>query len=136
MTTARIIWLGMLLAVGAYLLVLVALLGSDAAPAPIADVATLRRALMFVTVTVVVVLFWLRRRLPLAAFGPDRPTPSAQDVSTTYIVCWALSESVALLGLVLGLLSRSIGEAYPFFIVATALLVWQRPRAEHFVASA
>ena len=132
MATARIIWLGMLLAVGAYLLVLAVLLGPDTAPAPMADVATLRRVLMFVTIAVVAVLFWLRRRLPLAAFGPDRPTPSAQDVSTTYILCWALSESVALLGLVLGLLSHHIAEAYPFFVVAAALLVWQRPRAEHF----
>jgi len=130
---ARVIWVGMLLALGAYLLVLAVLLPGNA-PAPIADVATLRRALMFVTIAVIAALFWLRRRLPLAAFGPDRPTPSAQDVSTTYILCWAISEFVALLGLILGLLSHAIGEAYPFFIVAAALLVWQRPRPEHFAA--
>jgi len=46
----------------------------------------------------------------------------------------ATGEFVALLGLILGLLSHAIGEAYPFFIVAAALLVWQRPRPEHFAA--
>jgi hypothetical protein len=51
---------------------------------------------------------------------------------TTYVVCWALSEAVALYGLVLGFLARSLDEAQPFFIVGAALLLWQRPRADHF----
>ena len=132
MATARIIWIALLVTVGAYLLVLAALLGSRAAPAVAADVATLRRVLMLLTVGLVAAVFWLRRRLPLAAFGAERPAPDAQFVMTTYIVCWALSEAIALLGLVLGLLAQSIGEAYGFFVVAAGLLVWQRPRAEHF----
>jgi hypothetical protein len=136
MATARLIWIAMLAAVGAYLLVLAALIGSDAAPAPVADVATLRRALMLLTMALVAVPFWLRRRLPLRNYGPDRPRPSAQTVSVTYVLCWALSDSIASLGLVLGLLSHDIGEAYPFFVLAIALLVWQRPRAEHFAAAA
>ena len=132
MATARIIWIALLVAVGAYVLVLAALLGSHTTPAVAADVATLRRVLMLLTVGFVAAVFWLRRRLPLAADGSERPAPDAQSVMTTYIVCWVLSEAIALLGLVLGLLAQSIGEAYGFFVVAAALLVWQRPRAEHF----
>jgi hypothetical protein len=132
MATARLIWIAMLVAVGAYVVVLASLLGSNATPAVAIDVAVLRRVLMLATVGIVAAVFWLRRRLPLAAFGAERPTPDAQTVTTTYVVCWALSEAVALLGLVLGLLAQSIGEAYGFFVVAAALLVWQRPRAAHF----
>lgn len=132
MATARIIWIAMLLAVGAYVVVLAALLGSNATPAVATDVATLRRVLMLMTVGLVAAVFWLRRRLPLAPLGAGRPTPDVQSVTTTYVVCWALSEAVALIGLVLGLLAQSVGEAYGFFVVAAALLVWQRPRAEHF----
>jgi hypothetical protein len=135
MATLRLIWIAMLVAVGAYVLVLAALIGSDAAPAPIADVPTLRRLLMLVTIPLVAVVFWLRRRLPLADYGAKRPTPTVQTVSAMYVVCWALSESIALFGLVLGLLSHNLGEAYPFFVVAIALLLWQRPRGEHFAAS-
>ena len=131
-STARIVWIAMLSAVGAYVVVLAALLGSDATPAVAVDVTMLRRVLMLTTVGLVAAVFWIRRGLPLAAFGTERPTPDAQSVTTTYIVCWALSEAVALLGLVLGLLARNVGEAYGFFVVAAALLVWQRPRAEHF----
>jgi F0F1-type ATP synthase membrane subunit c/vacuolar-type H+-ATPase subunit K len=131
MATARIVWIALLVAVGMYVLVLAALLGPHATLPVAGDVATLRRVLMLLTVGPVAALLWLRRRLPLAAYGTERPTPDAQSVMTTYVVCWALSEAIALLGLVLGLLAQTIGEAYGFFIVGAALLVWQRPSAEH-----
>jgi len=124
---ARIVWLAMLVAVGLYAVVLAVLLGQDGTPG---DVTALRRVFMGLAFGDFVVIYALRQRLPLDA----RPAGDAQAVLTTYIMCWALSEAVALFGLVLGILGRSFDEAAPFFIVAAALLLWQRPRAAHFAS--
>jgi hypothetical protein len=129
--TARLIWLGLLVATGFYLLVLVVVLGAE--PAAPADVPTLRRVLMVLSLAAIAGIYVLRRRLPLEALA-SRPSPSPQAVFSTYVVCWALSEAVGLFGLVVGFVGRSVVEAQPFFMVAAALLLWQRPRPAYFGA--
>ena len=130
--TAWIIWLGMLLATGGYLLALVIVLASDPSAAP-TDVSTLRHVLMIVALVPVAAVYVVRRRLPLEASAVG-PSPSPEQVFTTYVLCWALSEVVAIFGLVLGIVGRSVAEAQPFLMVAAALLLWQRPRPADFGA--
>ena len=129
--TARILWLAMLVAVGLYAVVLAVLIAQSGTPI---DVTAMCRIFMVLVLGDVVVIYVLRQRLPLAALGTARPGVDAPAVLTTYVTCWALSEAVALFGLVLGFLGRSFDEAGPFFIVAAALLLWQRPRAAHFAS--
>jgi hypothetical protein len=78
-------------------------------------------------------IYVFRRRLPLDALAGE-PVPAPAEVFGSYVVCWALSESVGLFGLVLGIVGRSVAEAQPFLVVAAALLIWQRPRPAHFGA--
>ncbi len=132
---ARLVWGALVVSLVLYVVVLVLLLGQPGTAA-VTDAATMRYLFMGLTVANVAVIFIFRRNLPPSDAGPGRPAPDPQAVFTTYVVCWALSEAVALYGLVLGLLTRSLDQAQPFFIVGAALLLWQRPRGEHFAERA
>jgi len=129
----RLIWLAFLIAVPTYAVVLAVLVGQPGAP-PMADVNTLRNVFIVLTVGAIVAVYVLRARVSLGERDPARINADPQAVSTTYIMCWAMSETAALFGLILGMLSRSLAEAQPFLLVSAALLLWQRPRPAHFAA--
>jgi hypothetical protein len=117
---ARIIWLALLAAVVAYVVVLAALAGRGG---PAVDVApAVRTALQGLALAHVVAVIVLRGRLvPLGAAPPT--------ALGAWVVCWALAEAIALFGLVLGMLERSLADAPPFLLTSAALLLWLRPRA-------
>jgi hypothetical protein len=74
---------------------------------------------------------WWRRTV--VATPP--PTPGAADdvawrkLQASCIAMWAMSEAVAVLGLVLGMLAGDVGEMLPFAGVAATLLYVHRPAA-------
>jgi F0F1-type ATP synthase membrane subunit c/vacuolar-type H+-ATPase subunit K len=125
--TAQLVWAALLVALAGYLAALAALVRTPAT-ATTPDVAALRMMLYALAVPCVGAIFFFRRQLLDAARPRHRP------VLTTYVLCWALAESVALYGLVLGILARSFGDAGPFFVLAGALLLWLRPRPDQFDA--
>jgi hypothetical protein len=129
--TARLTWFAMLVATGVYFMALTVIVGSAPQAAP--DVTTLRYVLMAAAGVDIGAIYVFRRRLPLDALA-GKPVPAPAEVFGSYVVCWALSESVGLFGLVLGIVGRSVAEAQPFLVVAAALLIWQRPRPAHFGA--
>jgi hypothetical protein len=125
--TAQLVWAALLAALAGYLVTLALLLRTPAT-ATTPDVAALRMMLYALVVPCVGLIFFFRRQLL------DVARPRHRPALATYVLCWALAESVALYGLVLGILARGFGEAEPFFIVAGGLLLWLRPRAEQFDA--
>jgi hypothetical protein len=131
--TALIVWSAMLGAVGWYLGMLVFLLAQPAA-APAGDAASLRPIFFAFAVAAVGGIVFFRRRLPSADVDPTRAATPDPTNFTTYVICWALAESVALHGLTLGLLARRLEEALPFFASGAILLVWLRPHPRHFGA--
>jgi len=124
--TARMLWGALLAALAMYFLVLVA----QRPGARLTDVTTLRTVLAALVVPTVGMVLFFRRQLP----SPERTSEPGLPPLTTYTICWSLSEAIALYGLVLGFVSRSLDEAEPFFILGAGLLLWQRPRAAHFDA--
>ena len=70
--------------------------------------------------------FWRR------ASGAGRPLhsapPDAQAAFTNTMVAWVLDESIAVYGLVLGLLAFSAAGWAPFSLAALVLLLLHRPR--------
>ncbi|HXJ32956.1 MAG TPA: hypothetical protein VMS22_02870 [Candidatus Eisenbacteria bacterium] len=132
---ARLVWGALLVSLVMYVVVLVLLLGQPGTPAP-TDATMMRYLFIGLTVANLGVVLVFRRNLPPSDAGPATAAPDPQAVFTTYLVCWSLSEAVALYGLVLGFLTHGLDAAQPFFIVGAALLLWQRPRAEHFAERA
>ena len=130
--TARVVWAALVVSLALYLVVLASVVGTPAPGEP-APPSGLRHLFMLLALGNIGGVWVLRQRLPLV-----EPPPSAvsdpRTVLGIYVACWALSEAVALYGLVVGVVARSFGEAQPFFIVGTGLLLWQRPRARHFGA--
>jgi hypothetical protein len=119
---ARVIWMALLVGVVGYFAALVAIAGAGGAAVDVPPaLRTTLQALAAAQTAAVVVL-----RGRLAPLGAE---PSPSPALTTYIICWALAEAVALYGMVLGLLERSLADGPPFFLASAALLLWLRPRA-------
>src|SRR5262245_5468421 len=97
---ARTIWTAMLAAVVMYVVVLAIQPPRGARPS---DVAALRPIFALLSIATVGTIFFFRRQLPSSA-ALTRSASSASPL-TTYVICWALSESVALYGLMTGLLA-------------------------------
>lgn len=66
---------------------------------------------------------------PSAAGASASPTAGATPLMTACVVAWAMSEAVAIVGLVSGLLARSVTEFFPFGLGALLLLYVHRPAA-------
>jgi drug/metabolite transporter (DMT)-like permease len=128
---ARIMWGSLLGAVAMYAVVLMVLL-RDPSGEPTTSSDLIRNVFMLLSLAHIAAIYVFRRRLPLEALGTARPAADPPATLTIYIICWSLFEAIPLYGLVLGVLAQSFSEAEPFFLVGAALLVWQRPRAEHF----
>jgi hypothetical protein len=129
--TARIVWGALLGAIGLYFVLLGSLVGQPGG-APAVDVESMRPIFMGLAVLAFGGILFFRRVLPTVERDPARGTPADPRNFTAYVVGWALAESIALYGLTLGMLARRVDEALPFFAVGAALLLWQRPRTEHF----
>ena len=123
----RIIWLAMLVAVGAY-----SFLSFHAdihsAPQPI-----IFRAIALVAVSEVLLLFFFRRRFvlqnaQLLASGTENASALTQW-RTAYIIVWAMSLSIGLYGLVLRYVGFDFRQVSIFFIAGGALMLLFAPRS-------
>ena len=77
--------------------------------------------------------FWLRRRLMNRAHS--EPTAALIGAQAAMVVGWALSETVAILGLALVLLGGRWQVGLPFIGLAFVAIVLQRPETERLRSS-
>jgi hypothetical protein len=93
---------------------------------------TLFYALSLATITIVGVILVVRRTLVLQSTSMLAARPD--DVATLnrwrtgYIMTYALSESIALFGLVLRLIGFTLSQVWSFYIAAFILLLFFGPR--------
>lgn len=96
-----------------------------------ADVSVIRPILILAAVLAAGASIWWRRRATgETQFKPLERSSAADSferLQTDCIITWALSESVAIMGLVLALLSHDYGTFMPFAAAALALLAVHRP---------
>jgi len=133
---ARVVWLTMVASVGVYFVLLAVLVGAGGAVAQPELVMVLRRVFLIVAGLESFAIWVIHRRLlgPAVMRVPgttESPLEPGRALGV-HLVCWALGESIAIYGLVLGLLGHELGAAAPFFVWGAALLVFLRPRAEVF----
>ena len=123
----QIIRVAMLAAIVLY--VLIAHLALPHRPAP---AMTVLYIVMFVAVMDVIALIILRRMfLPQPVAGMAAQTVDGKALAqwrVGYLLTYALSEAIALLGLVLNALGFTIRQALPFYIAGFALILFFRPR--------
>ena len=96
----------------------------------------LRKAFFMVAIAETFAVWVIHRRLLAPSIeSPVRPASDALEPGralTVHVFCWALGESIAIYGLVLGLVGHRIGPASFFFAWGVAVLLLLRPRAELF----
>jgi FtsH-binding integral membrane protein len=89
-------------------------------------------ALSFASVTTVGVMLVMRRTLVLPSESALRSRPddtaSLNRWRTGYIITYALSEALALFGLVLRLTGFTLSQVAPFYIAGFVLLLFFSPR--------
>jgi len=140
----RVLWFAQLASVGIFTVVcaLLAHAGTLGVDDPTLA-GSLRRLFVILAFTFVLVASWWRRSfvespanpvyLPVdrggGRYGVVPSTAILGRLQVNCIIVWALSEGVAILGLVLGVLSRDLVEFLPFAAVAVALLYIHRPTA-------
>ena len=94
-------------------------------------VVALRPALTLAAVMFAGASIWWRRRAARAMQGASAEAlvdgSSFERLRTNCIISWAFSQSVAVMGVVMGLLSHQINEFVPFGLAALVLLLAHRP---------
>jgi hypothetical protein len=128
----RIVQIAMLASIALYVFV-----GEAAARRAVAPNITMSYAISFVSISIVGVIFVVRRTLILPAEVQLRTKPDDGVLlarwRTGYICTYALCEALALSGLVLRVLGFTLAQVWPYYLGGFALLLlcWpRRPRAE------
>ena len=125
--TVRIIQIAMLVSIAMYVFI-----GERMAPGPRSASPVLFYAFFLVGMTLVGVILLVRRTLILQSEATLRT--GATDVGTLnrwrsgYIVTYALSESLALFGLILRLMGFNLVQVVPFYLVGFILMLFFGPR--------
>ena len=110
-------------------------IGEQIGPKAAHDVALLQLVLALVSASTVAAALVLCRKMTLPAEAALRS--NSQDAAALqrwrggYIVSFAISESIALFGLVLRVLGGSLRQSLPFYLAAVVLLLILRPSAPH-----
>ena len=123
----QIIRAAMMAAIVLYVVIAHMLLPHHPAPEP----RVLYIVELFAVIDVVAIIL-LRRVIvsrPLAVLASQPNDPKAQaQWRAGYLLTYALSEAIAVLGLVLNALGFSIRQAMPFYVASFALILFFRPR--------
>ena len=123
----RTVQIAMLVSIGLYVLV-----GERIGAVPRLNNPTMFYALSMVTITIVGVILVVRRTLVAqsAAVLRTRPDDSATlgRWRAGYVMTYALSEAIALFGLVLRMIGFSLSQVAPFYIAGFILLFFFGPR--------
>lgn len=130
-----ILWLAFLVAVGIYAVVLFFIVTTTDVP-PVMPVETLRLVLQVIGGALAFLSLWWRRRftnqvvLDIGARPSNGPNGDPLDELTRRcVLAWAMADAIAILGLVLGILSRNVGDFVPFAAAALLVLYLNRPAA-------
>jgi hypothetical protein len=131
----RIIWMAFLASVGLYVAAFFAVsMAGPAANPPV--LAVLRPLFWSLAAAIGVASLWWRRRCLARSASPIAPVPGGDTLpaslgraGTDCVMAWAMSEAVAVLGLVLGLLSHEVDDFLPMAFAAIVLLYLHRPSA-------
>jgi len=113
-------------------IVLYVLVGERVGSVPRLNDPTIFYVLSMATVTIVGVILVVRRTLVAHSAGILRERPS--DATTLgrwragYVMTYALSEAIALFGLVLRMIGFSLSQVVPFYIAGFILLLFYGPR--------
>jgi hypothetical protein len=128
----RMVQIAMLVSIALYVFVGEEAAGRAAAPNP-----TMSYAISFVSITIVGVIFVVRRTLVLPSEIHLRAQPDDVVVlarwRSGYIFTYALCEALALFGLVLRMVGFTLAQVWPYYVggFALMLLCWpRRPRVE------
>ncbi len=73
-----------------------------------------------------------RRRDDDAAMTTEQAPAARAALYRASIISWALCEVIAILGLVVGILYRSLTPFMPFLAVSVLLMLLLAPRRSHF----
>jgi hypothetical protein len=123
----RLLQIAMLVSVG-----LLVVIGEVVGSIPKLSDPTLFYALSLATITIVGVILVVRRTLVLqsATMLATRPNDVAtlNRWRTGYVMTYALSESIAMFGLVLRLIGFTLSQVWSFYIAAFILLLFFGPR--------
>jgi hypothetical protein len=103
-------------------------LGIRVVPEPI-DLPALPVALAAVAVATAVAAHWMWRRASGAGRPLHVPGPDDAQALTSYLLAWVFDESIAIHGLVLGLLGFAPSTWGPFSAAAVVLMLLHRPRS-------
>jgi FtsH-binding integral membrane protein len=124
--TLWVLWAAFLSAAILYLVVgfLVAR-GRGAASTPPGSVGQLKPIFYALGGVLLILAFVVRRQLMNRAYR--EPYAAMIGLQAAMVAGWAMSEAVAILGLILVLLGGSIAEAVPFIAVTLAAIGLQRP---------
>jgi len=152
--TLRILHAAMMASIAIYGLVLVTVTRSGPAgdPVPASEIelsaprgqppgSSLTIALAIVAVVTAAAAFALRARaLPRrrGLYDDGAATPARRsrlEYFTLCIICWAMAESIAVYGLVLGFLHHAIMPFVPFAAGSLLLMIILAPRKSHLVAA-
>jgi hypothetical protein len=128
---ARLVWASLLVAPALYCVVLVLVLRSGpGSPSPaLGDPLRTILLVLAAAQTLAVWFVWLRFVSPSGARAPgDRVDP--QRAIAMHVVCWTLSEAIALYGLVIGVVAHRLEPV--FFVWGLVALLLLHPRAENF----
>lgn len=117
-----VVWIAMVVAIAIYGFVCLALAAApgEGTEAP----ETLRDVFTAVAIAFGGLSLWWRRYF-LAAEGPA--TLAVTTLRAHSIVLWAFSDTVAICGLLLGVLTHTATEFLPFAFAAAALMILHRP---------
>lgn len=129
----KVLYFTLLATVGVYWTVL-ELLAANIEPR---DLGLVKTALLVAAAGTVGGVLSLRfgRLRPLLAEAGSELTARLAQARTYYILCFALSESVALYGFVLRFLGASRAEAAPFFVAAVGLFLLCYPQTPRIPGS-
>ena len=100
-------------------------------PATSRPPGNMNTGLMIVAGTTALIVLYLRFKKIGALLSPDVATPSPERLGRTqalFILCFVLSQSVALYGFVLGFMGAETRDVLPFFVGALVLFALCYPR--------
>jgi hypothetical protein len=121
----KILWLALIASQAVYLGVVLSGVGTSRNQ-PL-DLPALPIALATVAVATAIGSHLCWRRASGAGRPIHRTSPNPAASFTFYILAWALDESIAIYGLILGLLAFSAEVWSPFSVAALALMLVHRP---------
>lgn len=130
--TIWIIWASMLGSLAAYVLVC-HLLGEEikSGVSPDIPVRLIKSVLMAVSAAEIVIA-WFLRRFMLTARKTSEPSQAVGKYAAAVVISLAISESIAIYGLILFFIGEDFPTFYSFTALSAAAMIFYRPKSDEF----